>query len=103
MALESVYQTLMDNFVMYLGVIAALVAFFKEAFSLEGNKVRIMSFCIGLVVAGVFYAGYLFPVVGPYVEGLFFVIGAGLIASGFYDLTGQVAEGIRGWKSEELE
>jgi len=100
MALESVYQTLMDNFVVYLGVIAALVAFFKEAFHLEGNGVRIMSFCVGLVLAGVFYVGYLFPSLGQYVEGGFFVLGAGLIASGFYDLTLGVADGIRGWSRD---
>jgi len=93
MALESVYNVLMENFIMWLGVIAALVAFFKEMLGMEGNSVRLLSFVIGIVLAGVFYVSYLIPEIAPYVEGGFFILSAGLIASGFYDLAQNIRNG----------
>ena len=91
--IENVYQVLMDNFVLHLGIIASLVAFLKELFKLEGNAVRICSFLVGLFVAGIYYIGFLIPEIAGYIEGGFFILVSGLIASGFYDLAQNVRNG----------
>lgn len=92
-ALNVVYDALMENFLLYVGLTMALVAFIKELFSLEGNAVRIASFCVGVFISAVIYAAYLFPVAGQYIEGLFFILAVGLFASGFFDLGVDIRNG----------
>lgn len=92
-ALNVVYDTLMENFLLYVGLTMALVAFIKELFGLEGNAVRVASFLVGVFISSVIYVAYLFPVAGEYIQGLFFVLAVGLFASGFFDLGVNIRNG----------
>lgn len=91
--LSVVYETLMDNYAIFIGVTIALVAFIKEALALDGGKVRLMSFIIGVLLAAIFYAGEIFPVAGEYIQGFFFILTIGLVASGAYDFVKNVRNG----------
>ena len=92
-ALSVVFESLMENYAVFIGVTVALVAFLKEALALEGNKVRFVSFLVGVILAGIFYVGEVFPVAGEYVQGLFFILTIGLVASGAYDFTLNIRNG----------
>ena len=92
-ALNVVYEALMANFLLYVGLTMALVAFVKELFALEGNAVRVASFLVGILISGIIYAAYLFPVAGQYIEGSFFILAVGLFASGFFDLGVNIRNG----------
>ena len=92
-ALNVVYDALMENFLLYVGLTMSFVAFFKEIFSLEGNTVRLVSFFVGVFISGTIYLAYLFPGVGEYVQGFLFILGVGLFASGFFDLGVDIRNG----------
>lgn len=92
-ALTVVYETLLDNYAIFIGITLALVAYIKEAFALEGGKVRFVSFAVGVLLAGIFYAGEVFPIIGDYVQGFFFILTIGLVASGVYDLAQNLRNG----------
>ena len=89
------YDALMENFILYVGLTMALVAFVKELFSLEGNSVRWVSFVIGVFMSAMVYVGQAFPGAGEIVEAVFFILGVGLFASGFFDLGVNVGARIR--------
>ena len=80
-----IYDELMSNFVLYVALTLALVAFVKEMFSLEGNTVRLVSFFVGVFMAGMIYVAQV-TAWGEYVQAVFFILTIGLFASGFYDL-----------------
>ncbi len=92
-ALQVTYQTLLDGFLLYIGIILALVQFVKEAGNLQGAQVRWASFGIGIVIAGVYFASSIFPSAAIYIQGLFFILTIGLVASGAYDLGVRVRDG----------
>ena len=83
--METIYNALMDNFILYVALTLALVAFVKEVFALEGNAVRVVSFVVGIFMAGLIYVGEV-TAWGEYVQAVFFILTIGLFASGFYDL-----------------
>lgn len=91
-ALAYVYEQLLDGWVLKLGMIMALVQFIKDLFGLEGKVNMAVSFGVGVVLAGVYYIGYLFPESAQFVEGAFFILTAGLVASGFYSILQKTAE-----------
>ena len=87
------YESLMENMLLYVALTMALVAFFKELLALEGNKVRLASFIIGVLMSALVYVGQAFPVFSQYVEAVFFILATGLFASGFFDLGVSVRNG----------
>jgi len=92
-ALQVTYQTLLDGFLLYIGIILALVQFIKEAGSLQGNQIRWVSFGVGIVIAAVYFASSLFPAAAVYIQGVFFILTIGLVASGAYDLGVRARDG----------
>ena len=78
----------LENFVVtpavMLVLIFGIVEFIKN-FGVQGNVLRIISLCIGVVIAVVFKLREIFPSAQVYIDISFFAISAGLAASGIYD------------------
>ena len=87
----SLVAGLLLAFVVQVGIVSALTAFIKDAFSLDGNTVRIVSFVIGFVLGGLMLwvaidlGQSTLPVSAWVLVGVLFMPGAGLVASGYYD------------------
>lgn len=82
--LFEVFQILQDAFVPLTALVFGLVEFLKAVFGMEGKAVTLLSFAVGVVVAAIVAAAYLFPAWGVYLGVALFVLTAGLVASGFY-------------------
>jgi len=84
--------TLAAMFVGQVKLIKSLTAFIKEASKLEGGKVRLLSFGIGVVSGAFFLWPWIeltpgLPLSVYVLTGVLFLLTAGLTASGDYDLT----------------
>ena len=78
-------------------IVKRLVAFIKEISGLDGWKVRLLSFGVGLVSGGLFLWPWVelnqgLPVSVYILTGTLFLVTAGLVASGDYDLKVESAE-----------
>jgi len=82
--MEDTYIQLVAGMAYALPCVFGIVEFFKSVFSLDGKGVTVMSFFVGIVSGGAVFAQFLLPDIGQYVSGGFFVLSAGLVASGFY-------------------
>ena len=78
------FSKLVGSFGFAIPVVFGLVEFLKAAFSLEGKAVTFVSFAVGVVSAGVVFAGQLFPEIAVYITGGYFIVASGLVASGYY-------------------
>lgn len=92
-ALSQVYQTLIDNFVFYIAVLLGLTQFIKDVFALEGKVNMAVSFGVGVFVGGVYFVSYMFPQYSEVIQGVFFMITIGLVASGFYSIGTRLVDG----------
>ena len=78
-------------------IVKRLVAFIKEVTGLDGWKVRLLSFGIGLLSGGLFLWPWIelnpsLPLSVYVLTGTLFLATAGLVASGDYDLKAETAE-----------
>ena len=78
----------LENFVVtpavMLVLIFGIVEFIKN-FGVQGNVLRIISLCIGVLIAVVFKLREIFPSAELYIDISFFALASGLSASGIYD------------------
>ena len=83
--MEEIFNELVDSFVPFVVLTFGLVEFFKTQLGLEGKAATWLSFGIGVLIGGAFFAVRMFPEIGVYVMGAIFILATGLVASGFYD------------------
>lgn len=86
-------------------LIKRLTAFIKEVSGLEGNPVRILAFFLGIVIGAVFLWPWVVLNPGLHISAyvlisVLFLVVAGLVASGDYDLD---KEDDRDWRKEEVK
>ena len=78
----------LQNFVVTPTVMLVLVfgiVEFIKGFGVKGNKLRVISLVVGLIIALVFKAREIFPAAQLYIDIAFFTVASGLSASGLYD------------------
>ena len=69
-----------------LAITPGLVQLLKDAFKLEGQSVRLLSFLVGGLLIFALNAEQFFPGAGQYIEFGVGILTAGLSASGYYDI-----------------
>jgi hypothetical protein len=78
----------LQNFVVTPAVMLVLIfgiVEFIKGFGVKGNKLRLISLAIGLVIATVYKLRELIPAAMLYIDVVFFTLSSGLAAGGLYD------------------
>lgn len=86
---------LLASFALQVGIVLASVSFVKELFNLKGNKVRGVAFLVGLFFGAVFLWPWIVLNPGLHLSfyvliSVLFLVTAGLVASGYYDLKQEI-------------
>lgn len=91
--MSGLYKELVIAFAFAVPIIIALVNAIKMIFELEGKILVLVSFLVGVGLALLFALAYFMPAATPYVAVVFFVLAAGLVASGLYDFATRLTDG----------